>query len=102
MTVLNQDNDNPLSLKCDVVIVKGITSSVDIVWKMNNTEVQRENGNVTEEVTSYTYFYTNNMKLNTSNDYVFQCQVIINASPLINNTDDIIIYAGKYKNMITL
>ena len=88
-----------MSLRCDVDIVKGITSSMDIVWKMNNTEEQRVNGNITEEVTSYTYYYTNSTNLNTNSDVVYQCQVIINASPPINNADDITINAGKYKSI---
>ena len=99
MTALNQDNDN-LSLRCDVDIVKGITSNVNIVWKMNNREVQGVNGNITEEVTSYTYYYNDSMELNTNSDVVYQCQVIINASPPISNTDNITINAGKYEDYI--
>ena len=81
MTAVNQDIGDPLSLRCDVSTVKGITSSVHIVWMANGKELKQENGNVTENITAYTYYYNSSEKL-TLNDgnTIYQCQVSINAN----------------------
>lgn len=91
VTALNQHIGSPLSLRCAVTTVKGITSGVDIMWKVNNTEIiERYDGNVTEKRTSYVYYYNANTNLTLNdNNTVYQCQVIINASPLISSTDNL-------------
>ena len=99
VTILNQHIGNPLSLRCAVTTVRGITSSVEIVWKVNDTEIiERYNGNVTEEETSYVYYYNANTNLTINdNNTAYQCQVIINASPLISSTDNLTLnIIGRY------
>ena len=89
---LNQSIGNTLVLRCDVRIVKGITSKVDIVWKADGMEILRYNGNISENRTFYVYYF-NSSKTLTANDNntVHQCQVIINRSPLINTTDSLML-----------
>ena len=91
MTALRQHIGNPLSLRCAVTTVRGITNGVNIVWKVNNTVIiERYNGNVTEEETSYVYYYNADTNLTVNdNNTVYQCQVIINSSPLISSTDNL-------------
>ena len=94
VTALNKRIGSPLLLRCDVTTVRGITSDVDIVWKINNTETMKSfnAGNVAEERTSYVYYYNSSTNLSPNdNNTVYQCQVIINTTPLINNTDTIIL-----------
>lgn len=97
VTALSQDIGNLLSLRCDVNIVRGITSGAEVVWKVNNTEIQRYNGNIIEGKTSYTYYYNTDMNLNVNNNNsVYQCEVIINTLPLISNADNFTLYlSGK-------
>ena len=91
VTAVNQDIGDPLSLRCDVSTVKGITSSVHIVWMANGKELKQENGNVTENITAYTYYYNSSEKLTLNdNNTIYQCQVSINANPL-KNTSNIVI-----------
>jgi len=78
VTVVNQTIDEILSLKCDVNIVKGITSRVWILWKINGTNSANDTGNVMENMTAYKYYYNDTEKLTSSdNNTVYQCQVII-------------------------
>ena len=85
VTVVNQTIDEMLSLKCDVNIVKGITCSVYILWKINGINLTNYNGNVTENMTAYTYYYNDTEKLTSNNNNtMYQCQVIIN-NTLIGN-----------------
>ena len=101
VTALNQHVGSPLSLRCVVTTVKGITSGVDIIWKVNNTEIiERYDGNITEKRTSYVYYYNANTNLTVDdNNTVYQCQVIINASPLISNADNLTLnIIGRYRS----
>ena len=73
-----------LTLQCEVTTVRGITSGLDIVWRSSDgTELNRTNNVSTTMGNSlvYTDSYTIS-QLNTTDDgRVFQCQVVINASP---------------------
>lgn len=91
MTALNHQHiGNTLSLRCDVRIVKGITSTVDIVWKADGREIQRYNGNMSENKTFYVYYFNGTTILTAyDNNTVYQCQVVVNRSPLINATDSL-------------
>ena len=90
VTVLNQSIGNTLLLRCDVNTVRGITSKVDIMWKVNNREIERYNGNILENVISYVYYYNTSKKLTVNdNNAIYQCQVFVNRSPSINATDSL-------------
>ena len=87
--VLSSDNQTvgqSLTLQCEVTTVRGITSRVDIVWSSGGIELQRMD-NVSSTMMSNSLVYTdsyNISQLNTNDeDRVIQCEVIINASPLI-------------------
>ena len=90
----------PLLLRCDVSIVSGITSNAVIVWKVNDTEVEQYNGNITEDNTSYGYYYTinkTNDMLTVNNTYTaYYCQVVVETIPPINGTVSITINVGEY------
>lgn len=89
LTALNQSIGHPLSLRCDVNIVRGIASSVDIVWKVNGTTLKQQDGNISENRTYVYYYYNASMNLTVDdNNTVYQCEVIVNASPPISNTDN--------------
>ena len=101
MTALTaQTVGQSLTLQCEVTAVSGITSRVDIVWSGGGTELQRM-----EDVSSTTMdnslVYTNSyiiMPLSTANDSrVIQCEVVINASPLVMASDSITLdVTGEY------
>ena len=83
-----------LTLQCEVTTVRGITSRVDIVWSSNGTELQRMN-NVSSTTMDnslvYTDSYTTSQLSTTDEDRVIQCQVMINASPSVMASDNIIL-----------
>ena len=92
---MNQNVDEMLSLKCDVSIVKGIPSSVYILWIINGINSTIYNGNVTENVTTYTYDYNGNETLNSSdNNTMNLCQVIFD-NRIIGNDSVTLNLIGK-------
>ena len=57
MTALNnQQVGDPLLLECNVTTVRGITSSVDIVWITNDKEVERVKNVSGETVDNYSVY----------------------------------------------
>lgn len=79
VTAESQNVGGPLSLKCDVAIVRGITSDVYVAWTANGNELEPYNGNVTENTTAYTYYYDGERLITSKdNNTVYQCQVTIN------------------------
>ena len=78
---MNRRVGNRLLLKCDVSIVRGITSDVYITWTANGNQLESYNGNVTENTTAYTYYYTGTKVLTLNNYITYQCQVTINNRP---------------------
>ena len=82
----NQTVGQSLTLQCNVTIVRGITSRVDIVWSSGGTELQRMN-NVSSTMMNNSLVYTNSYtisQLSTTDDgRVIQCEVVINANPKI-------------------
>ena len=80
----NQQVGDPLLLECNVTTVRGITSSVDIVWSTNNTVVRRfidTLGEATNNLKVYKDQYTIPGFL-VKNNSVYHCQVIIYAKQL--------------------
>ena len=89
-----------LTLQCEVITVRGITSRVDIVWSSGGTELQRMN-NVSSTTMDnslvYTDSYTISQLSTTDEGRVIQCEVVINASPPIQEVDNIALdVTGKY------
>ena len=82
----NQQVGDPLLLECNVTTVRGITSSVDIVWISNGEEVRVNASKKTvDDLVVYRSIY-NDSKISQGNQ-TYQCSVNINASPAVNATD---------------
>ena len=79
-------------LQCKGTTVRGITSSVDIVWSSGGTELQRMN-NVSSTMMSNSLVYTNSYIIpllsTTDDNRVIQCEVVINTSPPIIAGDNV-------------
>lgn len=103
ITALNQSIGNTLALRCDVRIVKGITSKVDIVWKVDGIEILRYNGNISENHTYYVYYFDSSKTLTANdNNTIYQCEIIINRSPVINTTDSLMLSLSAGKHSYTI
>ena len=81
MTALdNQQVGDPLLLECNVTTVRGITSSVDIVWITNDKEVERVNNVSGETVGNYSVYRSiyNDSGISQDNyNRTYQCSVNI-------------------------
>jgi len=87
-TLNNQPVGDPLLLECNITTVRGITSSVDIVWITNDEEVKtvkNVSGETADNSVVYRSIY-NDSEISQDNK-TYQCTVMINASPVINATD---------------
>ena len=90
-----------LTLQCNGITVRGITSRVDIVWNSNGTELERmDNVSSTTMDNSlvYTDSYTISQLSTTDEGRVIQCEVVINASPSVMASDSTTLdVTGEYK-----
>ena len=88
----NQTVGQSLTLQCELTTVRGITSTVDIVWSSDGTELQRM-GNVAlysvNDSLVYMETYSNPLLNTTDDDRVIHCEVVINASPSVMASDSI-------------
>ena len=93
-TLNNQQVGDPLLLECNVTTVKDITSSVDIVWSTNDTEVRRisnVSGKSIGNTLVYSDTYGNKSLLSHNDDGTkYQCYVEINAFPSVKATSTFI------------
>ena len=91
----------PLVLQCTAAIVRGITSTVDIIWTTGNTQVRRVN-NVTASSNTYSQSIYNDSfiipSLNVSDiGNVYQCEASINSVlPSAVKTGVVIPIPGKH------
>ena len=79
-----------LTLQCEVITVRGITSRVDIVWSTGVTELQRMNDvtlTMMDNSLMYTESYTIPLLSTDDEGRVIQCEVVINASPPVTAND---------------
>ena len=95
MTTLNdQTVGQSLTLQCEVTIVRGITSRVDIVWSSNGIVLRRINGTIAttmDNLLVYTDSYIISRLSTTDDGRVIQCEVVINASPLVMASNNLTI-----------
>ena len=94
-----------LTLQCEVTTVRGITSRVDIVWSSNGTELERMN-DVSSTMMSDSLVYTDSYNISqlstTDEGRVIQCEVVINASPIVMASDNITLdVTGMYMTCAT-
>ena len=91
----------PLLLKCTATIVKGITSTVDIIWTTGNTQVRRVNNvtassNINSSSIYNDSFIIPSLRISDVRN-VYQCQVLINSVlPTATTADFIISIPGTY------
>jgi len=94
VTVLNTETvGQSLTLECSVTIVRGITSTVDIMWSSDGTELERMEGVNVSSTTDNSVLYTdtyNISQLSTTDDgREYQCEVEINTSPPVMSNDSV-------------
>ena len=98
--ISTQTVGHSLTLQCEVTTVRGITSRVDIVWSSNSTELERMNDvSLTPVDNSLVYTDSYNIsQLNTTDEgRVIECTVMINANPLVMNSNNITLnVTGEY------
>ena len=89
-----------LTLQCEVTTVRGITSGVDIVWSSGGTVLRRMNDTTATTINNslvYTDSYNISQLSTTDEGRVIQCEVVINASPLVMANDCITLnVTGEY------
>ena len=83
---------DPLTLYSTVTAVRGISSSVDIIWTTGGREVRRANNTMADEKNG-SAIYTDTFEISSlsaiDNGRVYQCTVVINASPQVFSSDRI-------------
>ena len=91
-TLGNVTIGEPLTLDCTVTAVRGISSSVDIIWTTGGRVVRRVD-NITADIENDSAIYTDSFEISSlsaiDNGREYQCRVVINASPPVNNSDQI-------------
>ncbi|XP_065889340.1 uncharacterized protein [Dysidea avara] len=100
----NQQVGDPLLLECNVTTVRGITSSVDIVWITNDEVVRRVNNVSWETVDNsvvYNDTYNNGSILSEDDDgTVYQCKVEINTTPLVSSISTFVVRIQSMEQQI--
>ena len=75
--------DQPLMLQCNATIVRGITSTVDIIWYTDNTQVRRVNNVTASSNINSSSIYNDSFiipSLNISDiGNMYQCEVLVNS-----------------------
>ena len=93
MTALNtQTVGQSLTLQCNVITVRGITSTVDIVWSDDDGTLEMMDGLSPITINNslvYTDSYNISQLSTTDDGRVIQCQVEINASPPVTASNNI-------------
>ena len=96
MVVINAINTQTvgqsLTLQCEVTTVRGITSRVDIVWSSDSTVLRRINDTTATTMDNslvYTDSYNISQLSTTDDGRVIRCEVVINTSPSVMDSDSI-------------
>ena len=89
-----------LSLECIVTTVRGITSSIDVIWRRGDVEIQRIVGARISSSTSssiiYRDFYNISLLTTAEEGRVYQCEGVINTTPdLITGSNITLDVVGK-------
>ena len=92
-TLSEQIVGQPLMLECAMSTPRGISSTVDVAWRRDGMELEyTENisSNFSSpEVVVYTNIYTIPLLGTYDDDIVYECEVIINSSPMLKITDNV-------------
>ena len=94
---------DPLTLDCTVTAVRGISSSVDIIWTTGGREVRRLD-NVMADIKINSAIYTDSFRISAlsaiDSGREYQCTVVINASQPVYSTDQItLMFPGEYSRI---
>ena len=84
--------DQPLVLQCTFTIVRGITSTVDIIWTTGNTQVKRVNNVTASSNINFSSIYNDSFIISSLNvsdiGSVYECEAVINSVvPIAAKTD---------------
>ena len=108
MTVTADDTQivgQSLILECSGIGVRGVTSSVDIVWTSNGVILNSIIGvsGIPSQDNLPVYSATHVLQLNTDDeDRTYQCEIIINSDPPAMSSDDITLnVTGNCMNILT-
>ena len=99
-TLGNLTIGDPLTLDCTVTAVRGISSSVDIIWTTGGRVVRRVD-NITADIEQNdSTIYTDSFEISSlsaiDNGREYQCTVVINASQPVYSSDQITLnFPGK-------
>ena len=90
---------DPLTLDCTVTAVRGISSSVDIIWTTGGRVVRRVY-NITADIENDYAIYTDSFEISSlsaiDNGREYQCTVVINAYQPVYSSDHItLIFDGE-------
>ena len=91
---------DPLILDCTVIAVRGISSSVDIIWTTGGRIVKRID-NITADIEYDNAIYADSFEISSlsaiDNGRIYQCTVVINANQPVYSSDQItLIFPGEY------
>ena len=85
---------DPLTLDCTVTAIRGISSSVSIIWTTGDMELRRVD-DITANVVNNSAIYTDSFEISSlsaiDNGREYQCTVVINATQPINSSDQFIL-----------
>ena len=101
-TMRNLTVGDPLTLDCTVTAVRGISSSVNIVWTTGGIELRRVD-NITADIVNDSAIYTDSFEISSlsalDNGREYQCTVMINATQPVNSSDQFIpIFPGEFNS----
>ena len=89
---------DPLALDCTVTAVRGISSSVDIIWTTGGRVVRRVD-NITADIENDSVIYTDSFEISSlsaiDNGTEYQCTVVINArQPIYSSIQVTLIFSA--------
>ena len=94
-TLSEQIVGQSLMLECVMSTPRGISSRVDLVWSRDGVEVEHINdisSNFSSpEVVVYTNIYTIPLVGTCDDEIVYECEVIINSSPILTIINNVIL-----------
>ena len=105
-TLGNLTIGDPLTLDCTVTAVRGISSSVDIIWTTGSRVVRRVE-DIMADIENYSVIYTDSFEISSlsaiDNGREYQCTVVINASQPVYSSDQFtLIFTGEYLKLCIL
>ena len=102
-TLSNVTVGDSLTLDCIVTAVRGISSSVDIIWTTGGRVVRRVDNTTVATENDYA-IYTDSFEISSlsafDNGKEYQCTVVINANQPVDSSDQItVLFPGIYISM---